>query len=245
MSNPKKEVMIYTQAFTPTEKAVARSNIGASQISYVTSTGGPPTITVGNLNIVTYQKGIHLNNGQGDIGPIPPEPASGDNGKVLTVTQTGVKWTNPTGSSVQGVISDTVNNIIWNYADGAGSSKDVYEFTIPASDYNRFCIDITVNCEGQNTNNDASYHGFYFDLVDANNNSILPRQIYQSCPRVDSGTPSLWVQECSISPRFVAQVNTPGTYTITARNNKAMASDGRILSLKDIVIMGVIHRWKI
>lgn len=39
MSNPKKEVMIYSQAFTPTEKAVARSNIGAAAPTQVISYG--------------------------------------------------------------------------------------------------------------------------------------------------------------------------------------------------------------
>lgn len=39
MSNPKKEVMVYTQSFTPTEKTIARSNIGAI---------GPLEVTWGN-----------------------------------------------------------------------------------------------------------------------------------------------------------------------------------------------------
>jgi hypothetical protein len=39
MAHPKKEIMVYTQAFTPTEKAIARSNIGAPAPTQVISYG--------------------------------------------------------------------------------------------------------------------------------------------------------------------------------------------------------------
>lgn len=39
MSNPKKEIMVYTQAFTTTEKTIARSNIGAAAPTQVISYG--------------------------------------------------------------------------------------------------------------------------------------------------------------------------------------------------------------
>lgn len=39
MANPKKEVMVYQQSFSPTEKAVARSNIGAAAPTQVISYG--------------------------------------------------------------------------------------------------------------------------------------------------------------------------------------------------------------
>lgn len=78
---------------TSTEKKQARDNIEASQVNYVNAIGSVPTVTVGDLNVVQYQSGLHLNDGQGNIAPLPPEPVSGQAGKVLTVTSEGVKWT--------------------------------------------------------------------------------------------------------------------------------------------------------
>lgn len=75
-----------------TEKKQARDNIAASQVNYVSALGGTPTVTLGDLNVVTYQSGVHLNDGTGNIAPLAPEPVSGQTGQILTVTQTGVTW---------------------------------------------------------------------------------------------------------------------------------------------------------
>lgn len=77
---------------TSTEKKQARDNIEASQVNYVNAVGSVPTVTVGDLNVVQYQSGLHLNDGQGNIAPLPPEPVQGQTGKVLSVTSEGVKW---------------------------------------------------------------------------------------------------------------------------------------------------------
>lgn len=75
-----------------TEKKQARDNIAASQVNYITATGGTPVVNTGDLNIVTYQSGLHLNDGNGNIAPLPPETVQGQTGKILTVTPDGVKW---------------------------------------------------------------------------------------------------------------------------------------------------------
>lgn len=77
---------------TSTEKKQARDNIEASQVNYVNAVGSVPTVTVGDLNVVQYQSGLHLNDGLGNIAPLPPEPVSGQTGKILSVTSEGVKW---------------------------------------------------------------------------------------------------------------------------------------------------------
>jgi hypothetical protein len=77
---------------TSTEKKQARDNIEASQVNYVNAIGSVPTVTVGDLNVVQYQSGLHLNDGQGNIAPLPPEPVQGQTGKILSVTSEGVKW---------------------------------------------------------------------------------------------------------------------------------------------------------
>ena len=81
-----------TSDTTSVEKKQARDNIEASQINYVNAVGSVPTVTPGDLNIVTYQSGVHLNDGNGNISPLAPEPQQGQTGKILTVTSEGVKW---------------------------------------------------------------------------------------------------------------------------------------------------------
>lgn len=76
-----------------TEKKQARDNIAASQINYITATGGTPVVNTGDLNIVTYQSGLHLNDGNGNISHLPPETTSGAAGKILTVNNDGsINW---------------------------------------------------------------------------------------------------------------------------------------------------------
>jgi hypothetical protein len=82
-----------TNDTTTQEKKQARDNIEASQVNYVNAIGSVPTVTLGDLNIVTYQSGLHLNDGTGNISPLTPEPAQGQTGKILSVTNEGVKWT--------------------------------------------------------------------------------------------------------------------------------------------------------
>lgn len=77
---------------TSNEKKQARDNIEASQVKYVNAVGTVPTSTVGDLNIVQYQSGLHLNDGNGNIAPLAPEPVSGQTGQILAVTPEGVKW---------------------------------------------------------------------------------------------------------------------------------------------------------
>ena len=79
--------------FTDAEKHTMRNNIEASQVNYVNAIGQVPTVTVGDLNVVQYQSGLHLNDGNGNIAPLPPEPVQGQTGKILSVTAEGVKWT--------------------------------------------------------------------------------------------------------------------------------------------------------
>ena len=82
-----------TNDTTTQEKKQARDNIEASQVNYVNAIGSVPTVTLGDLNIVTYQSGLHLNDGTGNISPLTPEPVQGQTGKILSVTNEGVKWT--------------------------------------------------------------------------------------------------------------------------------------------------------
>lgn len=81
------------QDFTPEQRAQARENISASQVKYINTIGGL-TQEVGDLNLVNYESGLHLNDGDGNIGLVVPEPASGDHYKVLTDTPQGVRWEN-------------------------------------------------------------------------------------------------------------------------------------------------------
>ena len=82
-----------TSDTTSTEKKQARDNIAASQVNYVTATGGTPVVNTGDLNIVTYQSGLHLNDGNGNISHLPPETSNASAGKVLTVTNDGsINW---------------------------------------------------------------------------------------------------------------------------------------------------------
>ena len=78
---------------TSNEKKQARNNIEASQVKYVNAVGSTSTVTVGDLNVVQYQSGLHLNNGTGNIAPLPPETVQGQTGKILSVTNEGIKWT--------------------------------------------------------------------------------------------------------------------------------------------------------
>lgn len=77
---------------TSAEKKQARDNIEASQVNYINAISPTPTTTHGDLNLVTYQSGLHLNDGVGNIAPCLPEPTSANNGQIATVTSEGVKW---------------------------------------------------------------------------------------------------------------------------------------------------------
>lgn len=83
-----------TNDTTTQEKKQARDNIQASQVNYVNAVGGVPTVTPGDLNLVTYQSGLHLNDGTSNISPLAPEAQQGDTGKILTVKSTGIGWSN-------------------------------------------------------------------------------------------------------------------------------------------------------
>ena len=83
-----------TNDTTTQEKKQARDNIEASQVNYVNALSPTPSITTGDLNIVQYPSGLHLNNGSGNISPLAPEPQSGENGKILTVKSSGIGWSN-------------------------------------------------------------------------------------------------------------------------------------------------------
>lgn len=72
------------QDFDSDEKAQARSNIDASQVRYV-NTIGQHTERVGDLAIVRYESGLHMNDGSQNISPLAPETTQSDKGKVLTV----------------------------------------------------------------------------------------------------------------------------------------------------------------
>lgn len=106
MSNPKKEVMVYTQAFTPTERAVARSNIGASQITYDTAVTDMTvakekyTATLGNDNFLLlpsiFADGmVTKTNGALQTQQLPKEvPTGGSNGQVLIWNNNTYAWAN-------------------------------------------------------------------------------------------------------------------------------------------------------
>lgn len=79
------------QDFTESEKLTARNNIAASQVKYVDAIG-TVTQSVGDLNIVKYQSGTHFNDGNGNIGVVVPEPATGMTDFVLVNTEQGVRW---------------------------------------------------------------------------------------------------------------------------------------------------------
>lgn len=74
------------------EKKQARDNIEASQVNYINAITPTPTVTSGDLNLVTYQSGLHLNDGNQNIAPCLPEPTSANSGQIATVTSEGVKW---------------------------------------------------------------------------------------------------------------------------------------------------------
>lgn len=80
------------QDFNEDQQRQARDNIGASKVQYVDTTVAPITVERGDLNVVKYQSGTHFNDGDGNIGVMVPEPASGMNGYVLTNTEQGVRW---------------------------------------------------------------------------------------------------------------------------------------------------------
>lgn len=81
------------KGFTDAEKKTARDNIAASQVKYVRAVGGYSD-RVGDLAIVRYESGLHMNDGSQNISPLAPETTQADKGKVLTVEQnTGyVSW---------------------------------------------------------------------------------------------------------------------------------------------------------
>lgn len=79
------------QDFTEAEQITARNNIAASQIKYVNAID-TVTQAVGDLNIIKYQSGTHLNNGTGNIGVVVPEPTTGMTDFVLVNTEQGVRW---------------------------------------------------------------------------------------------------------------------------------------------------------
>lgn len=80
------------QDFNEDQQRQARSNIGASKVQYVDTTVEPITVERGDLNVVKYQSGTHFNDGDGNIGVMVPEPASGMNDYVLMNTEQGVRW---------------------------------------------------------------------------------------------------------------------------------------------------------
>ena len=80
------------QDFNEDQQRQARDNIGASKVQYVDTTVNPMTVEHGDLNVVKYLSGTHFNDGDGNIGVMVPEPASGMNDYVLTNTEQGVRW---------------------------------------------------------------------------------------------------------------------------------------------------------
>jgi hypothetical protein len=80
------------QDFNEDQQRQARSNIGASKVQYVDTTVEPITVERGDLNVVKYLSGTHFNDGDGNIGVMVPEPASGMNDYVLMNTEQGVRW---------------------------------------------------------------------------------------------------------------------------------------------------------
>jgi len=93
MAKQNKVATNLAQDFDNTEKKQARTNIDASQIQYVNATPGhQPTSQVGDLFVVEYESGKHFNDGNGNIGVLVPEPASGTIGHVLQNTTTGARW---------------------------------------------------------------------------------------------------------------------------------------------------------
>lgn len=73
-----------SRGFTDAEKKTARDNIAASQVKYVRTVGGYSD-SVGDLAIVRYESGLHMNDGSQNIAPLPPETTQADKGKVLAV----------------------------------------------------------------------------------------------------------------------------------------------------------------
>ena len=109
------------QDFDNTEKKQARTNIDASQINYVDALPGhQPTSEVGDLFVVEYESGKHFNDGNGNIGVLVPEPASGNIGNVLQNTAAGVRWMNQ---------QELPDSIMWDPIDHGTGSGNTYMIT--------------------------------------------------------------------------------------------------------------------
>ena len=129
MAKQNKVATNLAQDFDNTEKKQARTNIDASQIQYVNATPGhQPTSEVGDLFIVEYESGKHFNDGNGNIGVLVPEPASGTVGNVLQNTSTGVRWMNQ---------QELPDSIMWDPIKYGTGSGNTYMITT-SDDINRY-----------------------------------------------------------------------------------------------------------
>ena len=86
--------------FTAEEQQRARDNIGASdgKTNWVTYNSGSsvPTVERSSLSVVSSEQGARVQNFEGDKKYfLAPEPASGDDGRVLGVRHGSVTWIDP------------------------------------------------------------------------------------------------------------------------------------------------------
>ena len=146
----KKEVMVYPQSFSNGEKAIARYNIGASQISYdstvtdmtvtkeiVTPFSTKYTATLGNDDFLLFHNiygdgMVTKTDGALQTLPFPKEvPAGGSNGQVLMWNNNTYSWSNVDAAPTISVISEYKTNnspqtIGTQY--GAGAPRLIHTF---------------------------------------------------------------------------------------------------------------------
>ena len=127
-----KTVMVdHVQNFTDTEKENARQNIGASdgKISWKKYTEGStePTVEKSGISVVISDRGPSVQNDDGKLEYfMAPSPTSGDNGKVLTVDNSGVKW-----KEVKSVEYETTLYDMYNYQS---CTKVLNQWILPTKD---------------------------------------------------------------------------------------------------------------
>lgn len=117
------------QDFNENQQKQARDNIGASKVQYVDTTVNPITVEHGDLNIVKYQSGTHFNDGEGNVGVMVPEPASGMNDYVLMNTEQGVRW--EVNNPAEDVFIEDYYDRIY---DDSNNSQELKRITFPKHD---------------------------------------------------------------------------------------------------------------
>ena len=161
MAKQNKVAVNLAQDFTETEKAQARANIGASQITYDSSLSDMTitkemvrpymnikyTATVGNDSFLLLPSGfsngmVVKSNGALTTNALPKEvPSGGSNGQVLTWNNDTYGWANPTtelpahtsSDAGKALILNSSGNPIWSDIDSAPTISRISEYAVEDS----------------------------------------------------------------------------------------------------------------